>query len=593
MNAEARTAAAGAAGALVRTRFALLLIALTAFAVRLLHVLSWDPWPTGSMAVHVEMAAHCLTFENLFSAEGACPLPPGYALFLKPFLLFLEPASAFTAVRVSQAALGALTCLLVYRLARRLHSRRAGLAAALMTCFFHHFLFYSSVYMSENLFIPLWLAALLAFLRARQKGGAGRLYSAGLLAGAAMLVRPAAISLAPAALAAAGASPGAPATPHRPARRLLRGLAPVVAGGLSLLAPWSLRSGMALGSPVLVEPGTALDFAVGNTAEATGWHMEVATPGLAGADRDAELRARATGSLTGDPWGALYVTLRLKWNAFWAGIPPWPLHDGNPSLFAGGLFFPVLSWRLVLASGLAGLGLLIVRKPREAILTGACAAAYVACHLAFSGQPRFRMPLEALFLAWAGAVLAALAPKRRFAAAGPLAVCLILVAILTEASAAGVIGRTGRSEAADLIAHGPPLRFPAKERVVPLFGADPLRLDRSRGRYLRLSLMARRSGPPRATPANGALKITFLNDDGAPRPWANSPVLRLDALPPDRWAPIEIKHHIPPDAVAARVEMIPDPASPDTLRLDQISLRYARGNDLALEFLFPYLRYSE
>ncbi|HXI03716.1 MAG TPA: glycosyltransferase family 39 protein, partial [Candidatus Saccharimonadales bacterium] len=163
----------------IRFRFALGLTVLVAFVVRLLHVLSYDPWPTSDMAVFVDMATRRLTLPTLFSPQGVCLYPPGYALFLKAFLLVLEPFAAFAAVRIAQALLGAVTCWLVYRAGRRLHSRRAGLAGALITCFFQHFVFYSSVYMSENLFIPCFLAAFLAFLRAMQRGGARRLYVAG------------------------------------------------------------------------------------------------------------------------------------------------------------------------------------------------------------------------------------------------------------------------------------------------------------------------------------------------------------------------------------------------------------------------------
>jgi len=364
------------------------------------------------------------------------------------------------------------------------------------------------------------------------------------------------------------------------------------------VAPWAIRNWIAVGSPVLLAPASASDLAAGNTADATGASMDIETPGAEGAERDAELRARVADFLTGDPWGALYVTLRLKWNAFWAGVPPWPLYDGNPSLFAGGLFFPVISWRLVLVSGLAGLGLLIVRNARGALVTACCAAAYVACHLAIFGEPRFRLPLEALFIAWGGAALAVLPAMLRGRAAfravsWPLATSLLLVAIVTEVSATAILGRTGSPHPEDLAAHGKPLRLPSRERLIQLFGEEPIPLDRSRGRYLRLSLMARRSGPERTTPSNGSIRITFLEADGERHPWVNIPIFKLDALPPDRWAFVEIKHAIRPSSVAARVELIPDPGSPDTVRLDQISLHYARGNDLALEFLFPYLRHAE
>ena len=56
---------------------------------------------------------------------------------------------------------------------------------------------------------------------------------------------------------------------------------------------------------------------------------------------------------------------------------------------------------------------------------------------------------------------------------------------------------------------------------------------------------------------------------------------------------VTFRGHIPPSARKLKVVLIPDAGSPDTLIVDQPILRYARGNDLALEGIFPYLRYEE
>src|SRR5262249_58404053 len=135
---------------------------------RLLHVLAHDPWPTNDMSVYVDMAVKRLTLQNLFRPEGICWFPPGYALFMKPFFMVLSIEPALRAIQIAQAALGAWTCLLVYRLARRIHSTRAALTASLVTCFYPHFVFYTSAWMSENLFIPLYLALVLLLMRIPQ-----------------------------------------------------------------------------------------------------------------------------------------------------------------------------------------------------------------------------------------------------------------------------------------------------------------------------------------------------------------------------------------------------------------------------------------
>jgi 4-amino-4-deoxy-L-arabinose transferase-like glycosyltransferase len=573
-----------------------------AFLIRLLHVLSYDPWPTNDMAVFVDMAVRRLTMANLFEPAGLCRYPPGYALFLKPFLLAAEPATAFTAIRIAQAALGAISCLLIYRLARRLHSRRAGLAAALLAAFFTHFLFYSSAYMSENLFVPLLLGTLLAFIRAAQRGSIRRLYTAGLLAGAAALVRPAAVSLAPVAIYAAWRWAASRKLPldgrYAHLARGLQGLALISAGGLTLIAPWTVRNWIALGEPVLIAPTASFNLAVGNNPDATGWYMDVDPPEGDQAFASAGPGGRVLDFVTGDPWGALYLTARLKWRAFWAGVPPWPLYSNNPALLLGEIFVPVISWRVAFFLGMVGLGVLAAGGRSLAWVTASCFLAYVGYYMVFFGQPRFRMPAEAYFLAWGGAALAVLLgrlplPRARQAGAWAAATSILLVSVVTESAASAVFTRAHLRRANSLAASGSPLRVPPRPRVVPLFEMETIPLDRTRGRYLRLSLLARRAGPDRTTPSNDSIQLTFLHDDGEPRSWINSPRFYLDSLPPDRWAPVKIKVHIPPSAASVRIDLLPDRGSPDILRVEHAALRYSSGNDPALEFLFPYLRYRE
>lgn len=573
-----------------RLRVAVGVIAAVAFAVRILHVLSYDPAPTNDMAVYVEMALKRLSLANLFRIEGICWFPPGYAFFLKPFFMILEPQGALRAVQAAQAALGAWTCVLLYRLGRRIGGRKAGLAAAVLTCFFPHFVFYTSVFMSETLFTALYVAALLLFMRSAERPGRGYV-RAGLAAAAAVLVRPAAASLFPAALLAAWR-----AGPSWRARG--RALALVAAGGAALILPWAARNWIAYGRPVLIAPNAAFNLAIGNHAEATGTYTE--PPSIIGDvwAREEYFRGKALDFVTNDPWGALFVALRLKWKAFWQFIPPWPLYSSNPTLYLGEHFFPFVSWRAAFVLGLAGAGVLIARKGRGAWATPACFAAYVAFYLTYFGHPRFRLPAEAILLAWAGVAVeaaAALVPRlaraRAQTWAGALAV--LLPAILVQSSLAAAGARAYLRDPASIIAAADQIPVIQKAPPASIFGEAPIPLDRSRGRYVMMSFTAFRQGPHRDTPNNGSVRLVFLDPKGNSLPWLDNAMYYLEALPADRWVTVRFKAHIPPGAAACRVVLTPDRGSPDTLILDQPILRYARGNDLALEFLFPYLRYEE
>ena len=120
----------------LRPRIALALVAITAFTIRLLHILSYESIPSNDMAAFVYVATQKLTLANIFKPESFSRYAPGYLLFLKPFYWLMTPEAAARAVQIVQALLGAWTCILVYHLARRLHSRRAGIVAAFLTCFF-------------------------------------------------------------------------------------------------------------------------------------------------------------------------------------------------------------------------------------------------------------------------------------------------------------------------------------------------------------------------------------------------------------------------------------------------------------------------
>jgi len=575
----------------VRPALAAVLVMAGAFLVRVLHVVSYVAEPTNDATVYVDTAVRRLTWANLFSPEGICWFPPGYSLFLKPFLLIFERYHALLAAEIAQAALGAWTCLLVYRLGARIHSRKAGLAAALMTCFYPHLLFYSSVYLSETLFTACFLAGLLAFIRAAAKPSPRRWYLAGLVAAVGTLVRPAEATLAPAALLAI-----AKASPDRKGKLKAAGL--VLAGGLTLIAPWALRNWIAYDHFVLVSPNDAFNLAIGNHPDARGGY--VSPPSISSNlwGRSADWRQRAISFVTNDPWGALYIVFKLKWKEFWSFIPPWPLFTSNPSLFYGEHVFAFFPWRLVLPLGLAGIGALAAGRRRAWWLTPACLACYVALYMAFFGDTRFRIPVEAFFLVWSGCAIAEVATRWRplrstTSGAWGAATSLLLALILAEGGVFGVRARSFLASPASLVAEAGQVAMIPNQRVIQVLGEEGVPISRSRGRFLRVRFAAYRQGPPRDTPDNGRVSLRFLDSEGRSGSWLDNTGYTLEAVPPDRWVPIGFKAHIPPWAERVKLEVYPWPGSPDSVILDQFTVRYARANSLVLEEIFPYLRYRE
>jgi len=113
---------------------------------------------------------------------------PGY-----PYLLagvYAVSGNSITAARVLNAVLGALSVLLVYLIAKRVWGRRTGLVAAALAAAFPPLVLLSRDLVSESLFIPLELAAVLCVLNFRRSGGAWKwAMAAGALCGLATLTR--------------------------------------------------------------------------------------------------------------------------------------------------------------------------------------------------------------------------------------------------------------------------------------------------------------------------------------------------------------------------------------------------------------------
>lgn len=504
-------------------RIALLLIVCVALLARLLHVLASRPRP----------------------AAGLEPSPV-YLLAQAALQSALPGEAGWAALGILQAAAGAATVWLVARLARRLHSRRAGLAAGLLACFGQHHLFMAGSFLAANLSTPLLLLALLTGLRALRRRSPRSLALAGSAAGAAFWTAGASVAVAPLlSVAALGGGPGR-------GRRLFAAVA-----GAAAVTTLVVAAGAGAGLPLSPFPSTRV------SAE--------------------------------DPWGAIYEAGREHWSAFWEARQPEALRSLNPSLMVGEVFFPWISWRLVLWTGLLGLGITLSRRPRAGRHTLAAAILFIACYMVFHGDASARLPLEGILLAWSGAAVAevlALVPAAacRRTAAWSTAASVLLLAVVTQASASALMVRRGLAEPSSLLATAGPARIEAGTGGSPVFGEDPLRLDRSRGRYLRLDLMARRTVPDGMGPFQGEIRIAFLHADGQTRSWLDTPSLRLGGLPPGRWVPVSLKAHIPPSAVACSVEIVSPRLGNGPLLLDHARLRYSGGNDLALEFLFPYLR---
>jgi 4-amino-4-deoxy-L-arabinose transferase-like glycosyltransferase len=337
---------------------------------------------------------------------------PGYPVFLAACqALFGERPLA---VRLVQAALGAVSVYLVYRLTRQVVAPRelatpgetsfscrwtVPLVAAALAAINPYCLFMSSLILSEAVFVPLMLTflgglAVLWDLPGRPRGIAGwRALLVALLSGAAtgaaILVRPSWALFVPAILAT-----WVSANLH--GRRAFGWTTcwalTCVLGVVVVMGPWWERNARIYGRFVPTALAMGASLYDGLNPQATGasdmsflsdhdiWPLDEQ-------DQDAELTRRAVAFALEYPGRALWLAA-VKLGRYWS---PWPNAEGFRS--------PVLA----VASTVMELPLFVLmamggwdrrRDPRAWALLGGPLLYFCALHLVFASSVRYRIPGE-------------------------------------------------------------------------------------------------------------------------------------------------------------------------------------------------------
>jgi hypothetical protein len=354
--------------------------------------------------------------------------PPGYPLFLAGLYALFGPDPRVAAW--TQVGLGVAVCALAMAIAGRACGRRSGLAAGWIVALDPTLVFTTNLVAAENLFVPLVTAGLWCAGTARTPR---RFAAAGALLGAASLVRAAGLCI-PVVVAtwawrrAAG----------RNAPRLAAPLA-VLIGAFALIAPWTVRNAVVAGHPALVCFGGGLNFYFGHNDVAIGYRDLASTP-LAGLGDAAAIDRRGVRlgleSLQRHPFGFVTRGVRKVGSLF--APPADALHantaiESPPAAAAAdddarrarrerkerllhGPFTVLAAVHVYVLVAAAAVVLVRRRRrvPDEIRLSGWIAAAWVAVHIVFWAQPRFRIPLDVPLALVAAAGLAP-APSRRVA----------------------------------------------------------------------------------------------------------------------------------------------------------------------------------
>ncbi len=375
--------------------------------------------------------------------------PPLY-IYLLAFVCWLLPGSYFVGIRLLHVLLGALSCLLVYGLARRAFGEPAGRIAGCAAAVCGTFLYFEGELLAVPVEVFLNLLLLHLLLRALDRNRGRDWGLAGVTAGLAALARPNILLFA--ALYCAW---------HLWRRRPVRALLPFVGCGLLVILPVTVRNWAAEPGLVLVSANGGVNFHIGNNADyertvalrpGVEWEEMVSEPARAGhvtaAAKSSYFLGKGLAWIAGHPIDYLGL-LGRKTLHFWSG----PETKRNQDVYYARRYSWILSlllwdrylsvpFGLVGPLSLLGLGLSLRIRGDPVALLRLYALGYTASVLLFFPAARYRMPVLPVLIAFAAlAAWRLFSSLRRGAWADasrlgvPLAVLLVLCNLTRAAPA--------------------------------------------------------------------------------------------------------------------------------------------------------------
>lgn len=343
--------------------------------------------------------------------------PPGYPAFLA-LVYKLVPGPDVAAAQLAQIVLGVALVALVALAATELWGRRAGVAAAALAALYPPLVLLPAALLTENLYLPLQLGAIVVALRARTAPSLRTALAVGGLIGAATLTRQNAwFVLVPLALAFV----------HRGAVRAAVAPAAAMAAVTALIVvPWTVRNAFAFDAlvPVATQSGVLLagtynDDARNDPAFPAAWRPPHLLPeyrsiferrDLDEAELDSELGDRAMRYIRANPEYVPVVGYRnaIRLAQLRARFDQATADDLNLSLAAARLGRAGFYLAAVLA--LAGLVLGGLRRTPYWVWL---VPVVMAAPIFIAGLVRYRYPIDPFLLMLGGFALARLAGRLR------------------------------------------------------------------------------------------------------------------------------------------------------------------------------------
>ena len=321
---------------------------------------------------------------------------PGYPLFLAALDAGRPvPASTPLRVKIAQSLLGAATVWLLGLIARTAMGPRAGVVAAGLAAVYPPLVTIPAYAFSETLYSFVAFAAIVVLQRSvdgdpANRGGSATVLAltAGLLGGAAALIRPAMLLFMPLAFV------------WLLGRRKPALAAALTAGVVVMVLPWTIRNVDLYGRVVLIATEGGVTFWTGNKPLARGEGDLAANPAIKAADlalreRHADLTPdqlepiyyrEAFAWIAAEPSRWLLLTLR---KAFYTIVPIGPSYAVHSPRYRLASIVPYL---IVLPFALPG-AVRLWRSPRRPAALFLLAGSAVLMCLVFFPQERFRIPV--------------------------------------------------------------------------------------------------------------------------------------------------------------------------------------------------------
>jgi 4-amino-4-deoxy-L-arabinose transferase-like glycosyltransferase len=328
-------------------------------------------------------------YDEALASSDAFGRAPGYPAFLAIVGGGGAAAPSVPAsVKIAQSIVGALAIPIIALLAARIAGPSAAAAAAIIAAVYPPLVWISAYALSEVLFLPLGLLTAWLVDEAIRRGGDTRVaFAAGLVGGAAVLVRPAMVFF---FLLAAAVFLW---------RRRASVVVALALGSLLLVLPWTIRNAVREGRFMIAADG-GVTFWTGNHPLAIGEGDMAANPAIK-LDRTA-LRARHPG-LAETAMEPIYYREALAWmrehpidwlvlearKAFYLVVPAGPSYRVHSMRY---MTASIVSYGLVLIFAIAGMSRMRDRWPAATGLW-LMAASSVLVSLVFFPQERFRIPV--------------------------------------------------------------------------------------------------------------------------------------------------------------------------------------------------------